>query len=316
MRTPGEAYMKNGIRAWLAVFVLLNLLANAAFGCGTSSAEDDLTQLTSEEGAEYYADWSPDGKTIIYEVDHQQKPYSIWTMNVDGSGKTQLLSKAEAWLGAPVFSPDGSKIAFSHAGVIGVAEHDGTNIRLFDLSPGKKQDFPVWSPDGSRIAYSESISSPEVPIPSELWIADSDGSNKVMAIGDLEGNVKKSWSHDGARIVFASAGHLWLISPDGSGLFQLTNNTVNRDDYPGWSSDDKQILFQSEKKLPNGRDSSAIEVIGVDGKGREVLLDVYTRKGWDLIGEPRWSPDGKSIVFTVKTGSNEYDIWLMDLTSR
>ena len=125
--------------------------------------------------------------------------------------------------------------------------------------------------------------------------------------------MKKSWSHDGTRIVFASAGYLWLVSPDGSGLLQLTNDTASRDDYPDWSPDDKQITFQSERKLPDGGDVSAIEVIGVDGEGREVLLDVTTRKEWQFVGESRWSPDGKKIVFTVKSRGGEYDIWLMDL---
>lgn len=306
--------MRSGRSAWFGLFALLTLILITAFGCGTSPEEDNLTQITSEKGSEYYADWSPDGKTIAYEVEHQQQPYSIWTMNADGSGKTQLLSKAETWLGVPVFSPDGSRIAFFHSGVIGIAGRDGTNIQLFDLSPGKKQDFPVWSPDGSRIAYTESSSSPEASIPSELWIADSDGSNRIKVLGDLEDNVKKSWSHDGTKIVFASAGHLWLVSPDGSNLIQLTNDATKRDNYPDWSPDDTQIVFQSEWKLSDGRDSSAIEVIDADGEGREMLLDVYARKGWNFIGEPRWSPDGKKIVFSAKTRDNEYDIWLMDVT--
>ncbi len=305
--------MRNGKPAWLGVFALLTLLTITASGCGASPDEDHLSQLTAEGGSEYYPDWDPDGKTIVYEVDDQQQPYSIWTMNADGSGKTQLLSKAETWLGAPVFSPDGSRIAFFHSGVIGIAERNGTNIQLFDRSPGKNQDFPVWSPDGSKIAYTESNGSPEVSIPSELWIADSNGANKVRVLADLDGKVKKSWSPDGTRIVFASAGNLWLVSPDGSGLLQLTNDTARRDDYPDWSPDDKQLTFQSEWKLPDGRDSSAIEVIDANGEGREVLLDVYTRKGWQSVGEPRWSPDGNKIVFTVKTGGNDYDIWMMEL---
>ncbi len=306
--------MRHGRSSWLSAIALLTLITLTVSGCGTSPGGDHLTQLTAEEGSEYYPYWSPDGKTIAYEVDHQQQAYSIWTMNADGSGKTQLLSKAQTWLGAPVFSPDGSRIAFFHSGVIGIADRNGTNIRLFDRSAGKNQDFPSWSPDGSKIAYTESSGSPEVLIPSELWIADSNGTNRVKVLAELDGKVKKSWSHDGTRIVFASAGHLWLVSPDGSGLLQLTNDTANRDDYPDWSPDDQQITFQSERKLPDGRDSSAIKVIGVDGEGRKVLLDVYTRKEWNFIGEPRWSPDGNKIVFTVKTRGDEYDIWLMDVT--
>jgi Tol biopolymer transport system component len=99
--------MRNERAACLGAFALLSLLTITASGCGTSSGGDHFTQLTAEEGSEYYPYWSPDGKTIAYEVELQQQPYNIWTMNADGSGKTQLLSKAQTWLGAPVFSPDG-----------------------------------------------------------------------------------------------------------------------------------------------------------------------------------------------------------------
>ncbi|MFC1942689.1 hypothetical protein ACFLWU_05690 [Chloroflexota bacterium] len=306
--------MGDGRPAWPGVFALLTLLAITASGCQAIPGGYALTQLTAEAGSEYYPDWSPDGKTIAYEVEPQQQAYSIWTMNADGSGKAPLLGKAETWLGAPVFSPDGSRIAFFHSGVIGITDRNGADIQLFDRSPGKNQDFPVWSPDGSKIAYTESSGSPEALMPSELWIADSNGTNKVRVLADLDGKVKKRWSHDGTKIVFASAGNLWLVSPDGSGLLQLTNDTESRDDYPDWSPDDKQISFQSEGKLPDGRDISAIEIIGADGEGRKVLLDAYTRKKWQFVGEPRWSPDGEKIVFTVKIKGDEYDIWLMDLT--
>ncbi len=302
-------------KATMAIAVgMLALLAITDSSCGGDENRVDVTQLAAEDGDEYYPYWSPDGKTIAYEVDSQDQAVSIWTMNPDGSGKAELLREDEKWIGAPVYSPDGTMLAFFHSGAIGIADSNGTIIRLLDHPEGKSHDFPAWSPDGSRIAYTESISSPGDSISSELWIVDSDGTNRTMLLGDLDDKVKKSWSHDGTRIVFSSGGNLWLISPDGSGLVQLTDDADSLDDHPDWSPDDGQIVFQSDGKLPDGRDTSAIETIGVDGEGRRVLLDVYDNKDWSRIGEPRWSPDGDRIVFAVKTRGNEYDIWLLDIT--
>jgi Tol biopolymer transport system component len=70
----------------------------------------------------------------------------LWTMNADGSGR-QCIAVYDA--GRPVWSPDGSRIAFvSHAG-IGVVSPDGSAQRL--QVAGNVADVK-WTPDG-RLIY-------------------------------------------------------------------------------------------------------------------------------------------------------------------
>jgi Tol biopolymer transport system component len=67
-----------------------------------------LMQLTDDPGWEEHPSWSPDGKRIVYDAGSSY-PFSnsIWIMNADGSGKTELTDGYH-----PHWSPDGRHIVF------------------------------------------------------------------------------------------------------------------------------------------------------------------------------------------------------------
>src|SRR4051812_22460466 len=71
---------------------------------------------------------------------------AIWSMNADGTHKTKLTTASG--FQDPVWSPDGSKIAFSTAKEVAVMNADGSGIKR--IADGR---VPTWSPDGKRLAY-------------------------------------------------------------------------------------------------------------------------------------------------------------------
>ena len=102
---------------------------------------------------------SPDGRTVVFARDGQIFSYS--TAQAAPTGPRPPASKApliKAW-GAnrdPVWSPDGTKIAFVSDRVdhsfVGV--YDVRTKALTFLAPSVDHDTnPVWSPDGKRIAF-------------------------------------------------------------------------------------------------------------------------------------------------------------------
>ena len=89
--------------------------------------------------------------------------------------------------------------------------------------------------------------------------------------------------------------------------------TAVRDSYPNLSTDGQTLLFQSNR---SGR--QALWVANANGSNPHILFD--DPKAGTEPATPRWSPDGRSIVFAMTpagaTDENESEIYLIDANGR
>ena len=148
----------------------------------------DITQLTTGYSSSQPA-WNPDGTKIIYTYYGAGKP-SIWIMDADGSGKTQLTTSADGESALPSFSYDGSKIVYAKGPVwntslerlptatneIWTMNLDGSNKhKIYAPSDSYQWIFQrAWNKNNEILFMKNPLQERKIP---EMFIVNSDGTN-------------------------------------------------------------------------------------------------------------------------------------------
>jgi Tol biopolymer transport system component len=165
-------------------------------------------------------------------------PYTeVYVMNADGSNVTRLTNNSSLDL-FPMFSPDGTKIAFTSGRdgntEIYVMNTDGSEqTRITDRPGGDSQ--PSWSPDGGRIAWRSSpVATPEI---GDIWVMNANGTEATQLTDDPADDLRPTWSPSGTKIAFRSLripnGDIYRMKADGSKEQPITLDPA-QDAYPDW----------------------------------------------------------------------------------
>jgi Tol biopolymer transport system component len=191
-------------------------------------------------------DVSPNGRLIVLEGfnDKEQGVNGIYVVRAsDGGGLRRVISTPGRPIGDPVFSPDGTRIAFFStkpgvtppgAGALFTVNLDGSDLRRITPWGGAFLD-QGWSPDGSWIAYQRPYG--------VITLVHPDGSDRhdvPMSLPAGSGAVNPTWSPDGDWIIFSltSSGtaNIYRMRPDGSSLTQITTEPGVDEQTPFWTS--------------------------------------------------------------------------------
>lgn len=150
---------------------------------------------------------------------------------------------------------------------------------------------PSGSPTSQEVVFSADFDSPTSML--HLWIASVDGSRVRRLNTNPYASVDEepAWSPDGSTIAFSSttgtSSDIWIVSPTGARLTQLTSNALNNHQ-PVWSPDGRKIAFVSDRGGTND-----IWIMNADGTSQ---IRVTRLPGQE--NHPGFSPDGASIVFS------------------
>ncbi|MDP9389616.1 MAG: hypothetical protein M3Q48_17300 [Actinomycetota bacterium] len=200
-----------------------------------------VTRLTFNGPAEDRGtNWSPDGTQIVFHsarfpvVDpipgHGHSSLEIFKMNADGSNQTRLTeNKFQDSL--PVWSPDGTKIAFTTNRdsdfEIYVMNADGSNPTRLTSSPGEDA-HPMWSPDGSKITFHSRRTGTL-----DIFVMNADGTGVTQVTNTSQTHeFFPVWSPDGTMLSFTGntlgAGFdVYVMNADGTNITRITFNDAD-----------------------------------------------------------------------------------------
>lgn len=152
----------------------------------------NLINLTNNKGQDEKPVWSPDGKQIAFVSNRENDKGGgqfIYVMNSDGSDVKQLTEENDSnW---PDWSPDGTKITYSHKGDIYVIHADGSDQSVNLTNSAIEDEQSVWSPNNQYIVWLSGKQGGR-----NVFVMNADGSN-VQQITDNSQVEFVDWVFDG-----------------------------------------------------------------------------------------------------------------------
>jgi Tol biopolymer transport system component/Ca2+-binding RTX toxin-like protein len=214
--------------------------------------------------------FSPDGKQIVFTTSRFQAAgeannFEIAIMNVDGT-HVRRLTQSPGIDTEPVFSPDGTKLAFvsDRSGNLDIwtMNVDGSGLVRLTTS-SENENEPAWNHAGTKLAFTR------------------------IVFGGVAG-------------VFGARKDVYIMNANGSGQ-QLIAGLEAEEHDAVWSLDDQKLILTSEKDgtLPFG------DVTVVNIQSRQYVSNLTVEDRFLLIGgggDPTLSPDGSKIAYFKATG--------------
>lgn len=255
--------------------------------------------LSSIPGSFQAPNWTPDGKSLIYNESGKLYHFDI------ASGKATVINTdfANKNNNDHVLTFDGKQLGISHHAkeangesvIYSVPVTGGIPKRITQNSPSY---FHGWSPDNEWLVYTGGRNGDY-----DIYKIPKDGGNEIQLTHKTGLNDGSEYSPDGKYIYFCSTRtgkmQVWRMDPDGKNQVQLTFDELNNW-FPHVSPDNKWIVFISfPKEVPADKhpfyERVYIRMMPVNGGEEKVISYLYGGQG--TINVPSWSPDSKKIAF-------------------
>ncbi len=270
---------------------------------------------------------SPDGRLAVvpvlepaYEADAQRG--DLWLLRTDGSQPPQRFTSDAASESSPVFSPDGTRLAFvakragDEAAQIYVMALDGGEARrVTSMSSGVRA--PQFSPDGRSLLF---VSDVDVGVKTDADQRRIDAERKKR---DYDARVYtgfpiRNWDRwigerrpqlfvqhlDGGEAVNLLAGSALVASPGYGGRGGLGSEELD----PVWAPDGRSVVFvASRNRHRSAYDFTHLDIwqVSIEGGEPRRLTGGDSDEADDGYSMLRLSPDGKHLFaqFGPRTGS-------------
>jgi tricorn protease len=237
----------------------------------------------------------------------------IWVAPAQG-GEAHILIAHPAEESRPLYSPDGTKLAFmstrTGGGDIYVLTLATDELKRLTFDDGMEQ-LDAWSRDGKWVYFSTGAH--DVGRKNDIYRVSAEGGTPMPVSADRFTNeFQAAPSPDGSAMAFSARGvsdsqwwrhghshldesEIWLRKE--SGVYEKLVDLNGRNVWPMWTPDGHSLYFMSDRTGPQN-----IWSIALGGKPKQVTKFTDGRVLWPSIGY-----DGKSIVF-----ERDFKIWKLD----
>jgi dipeptidyl aminopeptidase/acylaminoacyl peptidase len=250
---------------------------------------------------------SPDGKFVAYvltSIDQKKnrRESSVWLIPADGSAGPRRLSAEGFSSNSPRWSPDGKTLAILSARTTDTSSTEAPKSQIYLLPIGSGGEAVAltklknsvqnyqWSPEGSRIVVVSSSGPMD-------GIAAADRKSDVRHYTHIQYKFNDSGWYDDKRR------HLWVVSVPGGEAKQITEGQDWNDTDPQWSPDGTRIAFVSDrtgKAFDDGHNTDVWTIPAAGGTLTKISDHAFEDEN------PRWSPDGRQILFTGQTALHQF----------
>src|SRR5580692_8065365 len=255
---------------------------------------------------------SPDGREIAF-----VSGGDIWTVS-SGGGEAHLLVTHPATESRPLYSPDGTKLAF-------VSTRTGAgNIYVLTLATGeltrvtysdRPDSLDGWSHDGKWIYFTSAVN--DIAGQGDIFRVSSSGGTPLEVSRERYlGEFESAPSPDGQTVALVAKGisfsqwwrnghahidetEVWLKPVAESGKYQMLLTADAKHAWPMWSADGKTLFYMSDA---SGAENIWSVPVAAPGSAREMTHFKEGRVLWPNLGD-----GGKTIVF-----ERNFTIWKMD----
>lgn len=253
--------------------------------------------------------WTPDGRTLIYNSEGKLFNYSIATGSIEelNTGNVNKNNNDH------ILSFDGKHIGISHhlgesgTSVIYTLPTSGSDKPTQITDPANGHSFlHGWSPDNKKLIFTGQRNGQY-----DIWSIDADTRKEIQLTNLPTLDDGSEYTPDGSYIYYNSVRtgnmQIWRMKPDGSEQEQITFDSYNNW-FPHISPDGESFVYLA---FPSDIDPNDhpfykkvyLRLLPIDGGEPKTIAYLYGGQG--SINVPSWSPDSTHIAFV--SNSRELD---------
>ncbi len=265
-------------------------------------------QLTTADANDSAPRWSPDGRTVAFVSDREERK-ELWLIPAD-FGEARRLTHGSSDVSQPAWSPGGERLVYvtktdrpasddpTHA------PKEGSDVRVITQLGYKMDGEGFWDGRYKHLFTVPTASGAATQLTDGPW-----------------NDAQPTWSPDGARIAFVSrrtpdrewtnVSDLYTIPADGGDVTQLTKS-AGPVAAPAWSPDGTRIAFVGHDQPPETGPTTQdwVWIVPADGGTPTALTRDYDRSATGGVMSDlgagngqypiQWTPDGTGILFVTE----------------